>query len=534
MPSPVQDFLISQCYPILRTLLFLCLISFFINFKEIVNLFKKIEKKTWFILLLILLTGLIIRVWIIPHTHHVYFDGFEHVNIAGNMAHQGNFFLTRQGSFGDSQMYRLPYWPPGYHALLALVFSVFGSSEFVAYNLSAVIGSLSIPVIFLIIYLLFQNKNISLLGTFLFSIIPVHLKYSGSISLEITSLFFILLAMLAILIYSRLRNIKSLFLLIFLSAFAVYIRPENIILLFFIPFFYFLIGKKEDFFQSPKKVYSHIAIFLGSMLILLIPYFLHMYWGVFIEPPPGWGQGFYSRLENLRVFLTNNLLFWFSNFHPLSFTLLAIFGAFRLIKINKKILLILFAWFLVFLLFYSSYHIGKFMGSTDGDRYALYLYISLIVFAGVGFYELVKLVSFKQIFLCLAIAYLIFDVARPLVRSIEPTFSRDVYRQYQFILSMKDKIPEHLYVVSPSPPSIISSINRPAVDPYIFYNMSDKPKEAILFKDFWYVQDYNQELRRELLEIKESLKRVYDFELLSQVKLPSSNEISFIKLKWKD
>jgi hypothetical protein len=104
----------------------------------------------------------------------------------------------------------LPPWAPGYHCVLTLVFSVFGDSENVAYNLSAVSGVVSILIVFLISFLIFKSPGPELWTAFLFGFIPIHLKYSGASDMSVVSVFFVLSAVFSWLIYARSINVKSL------------------------------------------------------------------------------------------------------------------------------------------------------------------------------------------------------------------------------------------------------------------------------------------------------------------------------------
>jgi len=527
MKQYLINFLTNNYYLIMKAILSMCAIFFLINFDGILNLFKEINKKTYLALLLIILLGFIVRMWFIPHIHHVYFDEFEHINIAENMMYHGKFFVTLKGTDEICEGYsRLQLWPPGYHTLLGLIFSIFGNSESVAYNLSVVIGSLSMLVIFLIVYLLFNNQSIALYSTFLFNLIPIHLKYSGASELGIASLFFMLLTILTSLIYLKFKNIKSLLLLTSIIAFTAYIRPENSILLLLILFFVIIMDIKNF---NRTKLYFHTILFISLLFLLLIPYFLHIiYLGMFVLPPPGWDENLISRLVNLKKHLFGNLAFWFSNYHPLSFTVTAIYGILCLVKKNKKVVLFFSIWFVAFLLLYSSYHIGNFLVS-DTDRYTLNLYISLIIFSGVGIYEFINLVNFKRIVLCLVIAYLLIDVVSPLRLGLNRTLSRDVYKEYQFILSNKERIAGDIYVISYIPAAIISTIHKKAISPHIFVEIKQIPKEVILFKDYWW---YQNDLNLNMIE--EKLRKIYDFELLSQERFSDDKCFSFIKLKIKE
>lgn len=526
MQQYLINFLVNNYYFIMKAFLLIWLIVLCINFDNLTNLFKRIDKKTWLALSGIILIGFALRMWFIPHMHHVYSDEFEHINIAENMLYQGKFFVTLKGTSQITQIYRLEFWQPGYHSILASVFSIFGNSEQVAYNLSALIGTVSILIIFLIAYLLFNNRNIALFCAFLFNIIPVHLKYSGASELSITSLFFTLSTLLASLVYLRFINTKSLLLLISTLVFTIYVRPENGILLFLIPLF--LIMNLDAKKTGKRIIHGHIFLFVSLVFLFLVPYFTHLYLGLFVMPPLGWADSLSGRMINLKKHLLDNLVFWFSSFHPLSFTIAAIFSVPFLVKKNKKIFIFFSVWFIVFLLLYSQYHIGSFLNYADGDRYSLNLYISLVLFAGFGIFEFINLFKFKKTILIFVLGYIFIEIFSPLKFGLNRTFSRNVYKEYRFILDNKEVIPDDVYVIAFVPSTVISSIHKMAMTPFILIEMDQMPEEVILFKDHWWYK------KREYSDmVEDRLKKVYDFEILRRKKIPGAEDFYFIRLNKK-
>ncbi|MCM8796849.1 MAG: glycosyltransferase family 39 protein [Candidatus Omnitrophica bacterium] len=527
MGKSAMLFLINNYYFIMKALSLLCLISLIINLREIVGLLKKIERKSAILLLLIVVLGLVLRMWVIPHTAHDYFDEFEHMNIAQNMAFSGKFFLTLMGTDRFCQAHAFPHRIPGYHSILARAFSVFGDSETVAYNLTALIGSFSVPLVFLLTYLLFNQQGIALYAAFLFNLIPVHLKYSGASGLEVPSLFFILLSYIAALIYLRQTTLKTLFLLISFTGFALYLRPENGILLFFIPFFIFLFSDKAEFNRS--KVIRHISFSL-LIFVLALPYLVHIYLDVFTYPAKEWSATLCERIIRFRRQLPDNLFFWFSNFTPLPFTLLAIFGIMRLIRENKKMLIFFSLWFIVLLAVYSQHINSSFINNPDGDRFSLPMYLTLVIFAGFGLFEALNLSKNKRIAIFLALSFILIETFPSLRLSLDRTFSRDIYKEYNFVWDNKDKIPDDTYVLTFAPYFIISTIHKKAVLPELFLRLEDKPETAILLDDFW--QD--AEALRVYKKIEDQLKKIYDFKLLSRFSVSQDQNYSFILLTKKN
>jgi hypothetical protein len=527
MEEAVIKFLIDNYYSLMKALSLVCIVSLLANLREVAGPFKKIESKTFLLLFLIIASGFALRMWFVPHTPHVYFDEFEHMNIAANMAFNGKFFVTLMGTNRLCEAHAFPPWPPGYHSIVARAFSIFGDSESVAYNLTALFGFLSVALIFLMTYLLFNSQKIALCTAFLFNLIPVHLKYSGTMSLEIPSLFFISATYLTALIYVRRATIRTLFLLVSFSVFTFYMRPENGALLFFIPFFIFLFADKDKY---DKGKFIRHSLFTLAFLILAVPYFLHMYLGISSSPGQEWNAGLHERLGRFFKQAPGNLFFWFSDFTPLPLTLLAIFGILRLLKENRRILLFFFVWFIVFFLLYSQHHTASFVNNPDGDRFSLPLYLAVVIFAGFGLFEAIGLFKINKIVLFLLFSFLFIETFSPLRISLDRTFSRDVYKEYRFILENKDRISEDMYVITFTPPFIISTIHKKAIAPEIFVKLEDKPEKAILLSDFW----WNPDAIRAYDEIKGQLNSAYNFKLINQCPISRYQAYSFILLTKKD
>ncbi len=444
--------------------------------------------------------------------HHVYFDEFEHIHIAENMFLHGKTSLIIKGGYGLYEIGTPEAWPAGYHALLASIFSIFGSSEAVAFNTSAVIGSISIILIFLVAYLLFNDRAIALIAAFLFNLIPVHLKYSGASELGLTSLLFVLLTVLSLFLYVKDKNSKSLFLLIVTLVLAVYMRPENFLLLFLALFF----------------AIRPLALFLSSVFLLLAPFFMHLYISLLVQPHPGWDTDLMGRLLNLKNQLPDNILFWFSPFNPLTFTLMSLMGLFYLIRKNRRLSLLLISWFAVFLLLYSQHTSGSFLRNPDGDRFTLYLYVPLILFAAFGLYEFIRPFRFKKSILCVTLFFMALDIFSPLRKGLERTFSREVYQEYRFIKNSRDLLADDIYCITYTPWVLISTIHKKAVMPDIFKEMEPLPQKAVLFKDYWWGQ-----WGRASGEFEQWLKERYDFSYIAEKRVSRAGTFSFMELDKK-
>lgn len=524
MANTVINLLIGHYYFFMKALFFGILIAVLFSLRIFTAALKTVDRKTWLLLFLILLSAIALRLYCVPHTHHVYFDEFEHLNVAQNLLYQGKFFITLRGSPVSCDYSTFSLWPPGYSYLLSVFLGVFGDSEAVAYNFSAIMGALSVAAIFVLLFLIFQDKNIGLLGAFLLNVLPVHLKYSGASEAGITSLFFILLALISALLYVRQKDLRSLFLLIFVSLFAVYTRPENGILILFLPLFVILqIPNSGLQGRIPR---SHIFLALGIYGILIIPYLAQVLSGVYFLKQVGWNEGLLQRLAHFRDNALDNLIFWVSRFHPLSYTVAAVLGFWFLRRVNRKSTVFFILWFIFFYLLYTGYHVGNFLKNPDSDRYTLPMYLAVIPCAAFGIRQIIRILRLGKFTVVCLLAFVSVEIFSPLRLGMQRTLSREVYAEYNFILASKDLIPDGIYVIAYSPASVISSIHKYGVSPYAFFAPSALPKKIILFKDYWwYLRQEESERFYGMLQKEYVTEFIIPFPISSSVTMPYSFEM---------
>jgi 4-amino-4-deoxy-L-arabinose transferase-like glycosyltransferase len=496
--------------PLLKTLLLAITLLIIPNFNSIITPFKTIKRRTWVVLLLIFILGLYLRLFAIPHTHQVYFDEFEHVNIAENILYSNKFCGCFIGSNQYCRGCGLMPWPPGYHTFLSLALGVFGDSEAVAYNTNAVIGSISILLVFLLLFLTFKDSTFALISAFMLSFIPVHLKYSGTSSMEIFSFFCIVLSMVFLEIYFRARKPLTFILFLATLLYAVQTRPENFLLLIPVTL-YILLKEEKRLKQFFKKEY---LIPLLLFLLLLIPLSQLIYYATSIAHAVSWDDPIPKKIGYIRDNLIPNIFFFFdSSFNSPLFMLICILGAADLYLTDKKRLIYYSSFFLIFLLMYSSFPGGN-IDTYPSARYSLMLYIPLVVSLAAGINLILKNLHFNKSILIILIisAYLL-----TLLQTSDFIFSKyELDGEYEFILSMKDRLPSDLYILSYSPSAIIAPLHKYAVLDREFVDNWDtfEPKNnVIVFKDFWWYLDSNS---NESARVEEELKKHYNSTLIAK------------------
>jgi hypothetical protein len=451
----IENILVNYYYSFMLFLFLLIIILFILNFKIIVNQFYNIRKLTWILVGFIFILGLLMRIFFVPHIHQVFYDEFYHLNIAENMAKQHKFcycsFTLDDFCYNCS---KVPEWLPGFHFLLSFIFNIFGIYDIVAYAFNTIIGSITPPLFFILGYLIFRNEKIAVLSQLILTVLPVHLKLSGSTANDITSLFFILL--LLIILYSYLRNniLTQLYLLLSILLFCIYVRIENFILIFLVLYFLWQNDNKVNEIINPK----YILIIWILFILLLIPRIIHFYYLLpyILHFSNIQNQFQINLIDAFRNFITDfaknfffNLLFWIDNrINPIFYTLFSIYGL--VCFNNKKIIHYLVLWFMTFYFIYSSFKNGGFMllYTLDNWRYTLPLYIPIILMASYGIYEFITLFNHHR-FLRNVLYIVIFFFIISIYFQFKPFILLENSHQenYLYLKSLKDKLPNHCPII---------------------------------------------------------------------------------------
>ena len=509
-------FAVSLIPVIFGFILMSAVILIFINIKTILTLFDRIKKKTWLLLIIVFLISLIIRLFFIPHTHYVYFDEFEHVNIAQNMVEQGSLCRCFASSSDRCYDCRIADWPSGSHFFISIFFFFFGSSEGVAFNVTAILSSISIILMFLFSYLLFKKEDIALWSALLFALVPTYIKFSGSAALAPISLFFVLFSFLFFLVYIEKKSIPLFFIFILMLAYTINIRPENLIFLFIFIVAFFVFDKDIKKLKNPYVIAGCLVF-----LVLIIPYFIHVSGG--IGKAPGWSFSLESIKNNFNVNIVQNIKFWFGyRYSPVFYILFAILGSFFYLEKNKKKALFYIGFFILFLLLYSSYHIGGF--SRSSIRYSFNLYFILIILASLGLsksLELFKEKNIRYFISCLLIILFIFGVylSWPYIKN---PLSSEKEQEYKFILSLKNYIPENCTVFAFNPPTIITTIHKKTIhEDYLEEYFDDDC--SIFLKDVW-CYEWDRIARCNKIENN------YNLVVINETSLPTNKRMGFYYL----
>ncbi len=504
---------------------FVMIVLFFIlNFKTIKKEFREIKKKTWIILFLILFVASLLRFFWIFHEYFEVDDGFNDLNIAYTIqkhnTHAMCFFVS-----GDSckDFFYTTFWPPGYHLALSVVFNIFNPSQEVAFNFSAFLGILSVFLSFLLGYLWTKKEDIALIGAFAFSIIPIILKFSGTVSQNFFSLFIIFFVLFVFEIFLKNKRIEMFFLFLSVLLYAVYSRPENI---FLIPIFFFIFMMRENLFEFIKNNKKSFFISMIFLIILIIPIFALVYVNSVLFPQEGWSPSLKETFGYFLKYSLYNLWFFINPFiNTFAFSLFVLVGLIFTALKEKKIFLSFFVFFTTFFVIYSSFDLGRFIGSLT--RFSLILYIPLFLFFIKGLYFLFSFFEneskeIKRILMVFMVFFLIYTT----IPTIPFIFNRsNDAKIFDLMNSIKEKIPDDAYVISRNP-SLTYGVTRKNTTNYVnFVNNYSyfKNKNIFLVKDYWWYNIKLEKINNKKNNnhvIKENINIIennFDFELVESI-----------------
>ncbi len=363
----------------LATIFLSMLVLFALNGRELRSAFGKIDKRTWAILAGIFLLAVFLRTAVAPQTHRVYFDEDIYLDIGKEILVNGKAALCNYGE--PCKEYAFMKWPNGYPFLLAISYVFFGISEGTGFGVVLLLGSLSVFLVFLLAYNLSKNEKVALLAALILALVPVHIMWSATAASEPVLVFF---SLLAILFFSLAVNANSLRLYALAAvtlAYSMQIKTEGVMLLPVAALFVILFDK-----NLLKRLSSYRFCALWAILLILVaPFLTHVYYAFLYDQFGSSGEKF--GIEHALKNVPENAGFWISGYptieHPLLFTLFALLGITHLAKREKRIMIFLGLWFLLFFALYSFFYAGSVRFGVD-VRYALNGYVPFTILAAFG------------------------------------------------------------------------------------------------------------------------------------------------------
>lgn len=434
--------------------------------------------RTWLALLAAVSAALWLRFAVIPYAHQVYFDEFEHIDIAENLARVGRFGATQASGMPDLDILETPAWPGGYHVPLSLLLGSGLPPEQAAYLLNATLGSLTVALVFLLGALLFKSAAAGGLSALLLCIDPLHLRFSGSADPSIASVFWIAVCLLALVLHERKRATATLLLLLTVSAYAAHVRFENVVLAGFALAILTRWG-------GPKSW----PLYAGFGLTLVpLPLLFARNHAVGL---PGFGGSLGEALASLARNLPANFGFLMTPSSTQAIVVALVLFALYAERAQRAKILLLGALSAAFLVVFSLHPRGRFAEGAEA-RYALSVLLPLVVAAGLGLDRLWRGSYGKKAVAAVALAaYALFS--QRTMDQRENLSSAPLATLDRFIHESAPALPRDVYVVAYAPAAIRVAAGRPSVNPVLLLENSEameallfktgQPRELVLFRD---------------------------------------------------
>ncbi len=190
-----------------------------------------------------------------------------------------SILTTGKDEFGTKYPFTIrsfnDYKPPIYVYLTVLPVKIFGLNSFSARFPSALFGSLSMLLVYGLIYEIFRKekyvKKVSLLSMFFFSISPMSIQFSRTGFDANVAVFFVLLGAWLFIRYASKEKIWPIFLGVFFLAISVYTAHSEKIFTPLLLIYLFI--HKRKFFIQKRKI---------TILLILFFAFLNIFW--FLDP----------------------------------------------------------------------------------------------------------------------------------------------------------------------------------------------------------------------------------------------------------
>lgn len=509
------------------SLLFLLIVFYA---KTILNYFSNLSTRTWIVLLSVLVLGFVYRMFIVEHVGLRVALGDSFIEKAEEIS------VFKYNMAVSSKSIGLP-------VILSILFRFCDATLTNLYNFNTMVGTLSIPLIFSLAYLLFQDEAIALISSLLLALSPLHIVESGGPEYSIAAIFFTLLTLNLLVMF--IHNERWAFLLMSILALllTVVMRNEYIIvaLLYFLGLLFF----------SQKRYHWNLYPTLCLFFLALLPYLVWLTYGYvgkfWIDKLSPYHSGgiFYRFIEVTFSDLLENI---FIPFHRedillLNFILLEVGLILGFNKYRKPVFFVA-TYYLLFFIAANSGHGSE--GLAQAFKYYLNLVPAICILAAVGIREALRLFrerKFRIGFASLLIVFFLLQFFRGVEAARYDKDSGYAYHKHQEILALQAHVSEidinAYFLVNGF--SIINSVLGIKHSNVIYIQNSEqlkalslKPKEKYYFYSGYFLEtkDKNEGWHRiEPKQIQDQLKNNYEFEDIFRTNI-NAKEISLCRLNY--
>ena len=329
--------------------------------------------------------SVVLTLFVAPRTNRIYYDEQIYQAIGQNIADIRLAQVCNDGAVeygrlrcASGEYNKQPY---GYPHVLSLAYRLLGVHTWTAFAVNALVMAATACGVYLLVLVLFGDRDAALFAGLLISTMPEQLRWSATAAVEPSASLALVASLLCAALYLRIGGWLCLTATAVASAYAIQFRPESLLIL---PVIGFMTWPRLRFELDRTPAWWIANLFLWLVAVHLAHLFAvrHIDWGTT-------GPRFSFRYveTNLPV---NGWFYLYDERFPMAFTAFAVAGLFfgRHARERLAIASYFLLFFAVDLLFYAgSYNYGA------DVRYSLMTFPPIAMLGGLGAAGLVRLIA---------------------------------------------------------------------------------------------------------------------------------------------
>lgn len=375
----------------------------------------KVSRRHIFAALAILAIFIMFEQAVVYPTQQLFFDDAIYQGMAVDMIHTGQAWMCDYGTPAHCISGEVFHEPIGEAFNLAIGFVVLGVHRSSAYATGFALSAASVLLTFFTALLLFRDKLAALFSELLIAMSPVLLVWARPTSSDVAMLAYSLLAVMAMLLFIRRKNIWTFGFALFSAVLVAYMKVDAIAYVILIGIMYVLLDGKSiasSVSENLKRIRRNVLntkmlIVILIVLVAITPeaaYVVHEHYtgnygstGTYVQETCGSAIRSIEAGSNsfgINYFGANvcdNVLFWFDRLRdmqvvqPAIFTIIGIAGTAvaAVYKRYRRQALALGIWFLVFFIMYTAFYAGGANYGVDW-RFMLSMIAQIGMFGGLA------------------------------------------------------------------------------------------------------------------------------------------------------
>jgi hypothetical protein len=452
------------------------------------------------ILLAVCVLGLLLRVWVVPHIQHVYYDEVYYLSQAENILYQGNAAVPLKGSGVLPEISEDSFRAAGFPVLLAFGALLAGDMERAGPFVNIVLAVLSIAAAYRIVRQWTADGALAGWAAFFWAILPVSIKYSTCAAADVSAAALFLLSLMFLGDWIHRRERLFFYTALFAGAYSACIKPIYGLfclgslwvafqMLFARP------GLKEEVRAQRDRILFDAALIIVPLALILVQCALR-------EVKNSYTQ-FYSQQLILKN-LWQNVGYLFSPEQGnWAISVLFAVGAGRVI-LGKETGVA--RWVLIcFVTGYgmiSGFYLGNmcYRASTDSERYFMLIAFPFVWLAALGARRIMKSMRCRSWGLVAISCAVIFGSGYALPHLIANTVQRKIYRDVTLLPKVLAFVPDDAYVIHENISSITTQGLKKAIAVELFL-YKDRPRRVANLRGIgWYTQSEKMLMAQTVLE----------------------------------